>query len=134
MHAGRRALAISTFAIALTAGAATAVAGVIPSSTIGFETNGPGSAQDSDRWAGPGTGHVRSCGDVDYNSQNTFYPAIKEDKAFQPDPTITEPTLYYSAPYQCGGYAASSTNRSYYIYVGYARLSVQRHGYARAQD
>ncbi|GAA2266237.1 hypothetical protein GCM10010232_68240 [Streptomyces amakusaensis] len=115
--------------------ATAAVAGEISGSRLPFSIATSGSAEDSDRWNGPSSGHAKPCGDVPVAQPNTFSAYIYQDKSLMPDPQIASTSRSYSQGYGCGGYKNTTTGGKYYTEATWSGIPGSRAtGYVAAEN
>ncbi|MFE0642718.1 hypothetical protein ACFW2Y_14040 [Streptomyces sp. NPDC058877] len=120
-------------ALALPVGVA--AAGEITNSRLTFSIATSGSKEDGDRWNGPGSGHVKACGDVPTSNLKTFSGYVYQDKSFMPDPQIASVSRGYSQAYGCGSYKGTTTGGKYYTKATWAGVSGSRaYGFVAAQN
>ncbi|MER7765020.1 hypothetical protein [Streptomyces sp. NPDC097619] len=112
-----------------------AAAGEITNSRLPFSIATSGSAEDGDRWNGPGSGHARACGDVPTSDLKTFSGYVYQDKSFLPDPQIASTSRNYSSGYGCGSYGGTTTGGKYYTKATWAGVPGSRaYGYVAAEN
>lgn len=112
-----------------------ALAAEINGSRLPFAVATAGSAEDGNRWSGPGSGHVKACGDVPVNDTRTFTASVWRDVSWSPDRQITTASRSYAQGYGCGAYKGTSTSNKYYTKVSWAAVPGSRGvGYAAAEN
>jgi hypothetical protein len=112
-----------------------ALAAEISGSRLPFAVATSGSAEDSNRWSGPGSGHVKACGDVPVNDTRTFTASVWRDISLSPDRQIATASRSYSQGYGCGSYKGTSTSNKYYTQVSWAAVPGSRGvGFAAAEN
>ncbi|SHI24137.1 hypothetical protein [Streptomyces sp. 3214.6] len=112
-----------------------ALAAEISGSRLPFAVATAGSAEDSNRWSGPGSGHVKACGDVPVNDTRTFTASVWRDISLSPDREIATASRSYSQGYGCGAYKDTSTSNKYYTQVSWAAVPGSRGvGFAAAEN
>ncbi|KUH39072.1 MULTISPECIES: hypothetical protein [Streptomyces] len=132
---GRTAVVAAATAVAVVVPAFSAVAGEISGSRLPFAIATAGSKEDGDRWAGPGSGHARACGDVPTSHVQTFSGYVYEDVSWAPDSKKASVSKNYSSAYGCGSYAGTGTNKKYYTKASWAGIAGSRaYGYVNAQN
>ncbi|MFF8960093.1 hypothetical protein [Streptomyces sp. NPDC014894] len=115
--------------------ATAAVAGEITNSRLPFSIATSGSAEDNNRWSGPGSGHVKACGDVPVNEPNSFSAYVYRDRTALPDPQIASTSRAYSQAYGCGSYKNTSTGDKYYTTATWSGIPGSRaYGYVAAEN
>ncbi|MCK8677129.1 MULTISPECIES: hypothetical protein [Streptomyces] len=120
---------------ALALPATAAVAGEISGSRLPFSIQTSGSAEDSNRWNGPGSGHAKPCGDVPASQPNSFSAYIYEDKSFLPDPQVASTSRAYSQAYGCGSYKGTNTGGKYYTKATWSGIPGSRaNGFVAAEN
>ncbi len=125
--------AVAAFAVAVPA--VSALAAEISGSRLTFAVATAGSAEDSNRWSGPGSGHVKASGDVPVNDSRTFTASVWRDISLSPDPQIASASRSYSQGYGCGSYKNTSTSNKYYTQVSWAAVPGSRGvGFAAAEN
>ncbi|MDX2676885.1 hypothetical protein [Streptomyces soliscabiei] len=112
-----------------------ALAAEISGSRLPFAVATAGSAEDSNRWSGPGSGHVKACGDVPVNDTRTFTASVWRDISLSPDRQTATASRSYSQGYGCGSYKDTSTSNKYYTQVSWAAVPGSRGvGFAAAEN
>ncbi|MFF6781343.1 hypothetical protein [Streptomyces sp. NPDC012510] len=125
--------AVAAFTVAVPT--VSALAAEISGSRLPFAVATAGSAEDSNRWSGPGSGHVKACGDVPVNDSRTFTASVWRDISLSPDPQIASASRSYSQGYGCGSYKNTSTSNKYYTQVSWAAVPGSRGvGFAAAEN
>lgn len=132
----QRSVAVAALAaVAVAVPTVSALAAEINGSRLPFAVATAGSAEDDDRWSGPGSGHVKACGDVPVNDTRTFTASVWRDISFSPDREIASASRSYSQGYGCGSYRDTSTSNKYYTQVSWAAVPGSRGvGFAAAEN
>jgi hypothetical protein len=129
----KRTIAVAVATAAAVFAPAAAHASYISTSKLSFRTSSGGQINDSDRWAGPSTGHAKVCGDVVDSSTHIGNPmVIWRDISLAPDQAVTDSTLWYYAGFSCSSLGATSIHQRYYTSHFRVKETTPHDGYVEA--